>query len=253
MKITTIQLEHNDSDTKEDRINSVCGLIERNAESDLILLPEMWNTGFFSYDKYFENAEYVTGDTITALRDKAVSTHTNIFTGSFVEKRDNKLYNTALMLNRLGEIIGRYSKIHLFGDERQYISRGEDICVCNTDIGLVGMSICYDLRFPELYRELTKQGAEILLSCYALPSLRTKHWQILTPARALENQALFVSCGCAGLNEGTEYAGHSMAVSPYGDILSEAGKDGAVISTSADVDEVREYRAGFSALRDRIF
>lgn len=252
MKITTIQLEHNDRNTKEERIKNVCRLIEKNSESDLILLPEMWNTGFFSYDKYSENAEYITGDTITALRDKAIATHTNIFTGSFIEKRDNKLYNTALMLNRNGEIIGRYSKIHLFGDERKYISQGEDTCVCNTDIGTVGMSICYDLRFPELYRELAKKGAEILLSCYALPSSRTKHWQILTPARALENQALFVSCGCAGVNEGIEYAGHSMAVSPYGDILSEAKKEGSIVSTSADIDDIRKYRNSFSALKDRI-
>lgn len=252
MKITAIQLEHKDSDTKDERIKKVCGLIKENAGSDLILLPELWNTGFFSYDSYEKNAEYADGVTITALRDAAREIQCNIFTGSFIEKRGNKLYNTSLILDRNGEIKGRYSKIHLFADEAKYITRGEDICVCETDIGIIGMSICYDLRFPELYRALSERGAEILLSCYALPASRTKHWQILTPARALENQALFVSCGCAGRNGGIEYAGHSTAVSPYGEILAEAEKKGGILNVSADINDVREYRNSFSALKDRI-
>lgn len=252
MRIATVQLEHNDTDTKESRIKNVCSMIRKNIESDLIILPEMWNTGFFSYDKYFENSESITGATITALSETAKAVQSNIFTGSFIEKCDNKLYNTSIMLNRKGEIIGKYRKIHLFGDEKKYISKGEDICVCNTDIGIVGMSICYDLRFPELYRELTQKGAEILISCYALPYERKDHWKILTPARALENQAFFASCGCTGMNEGIEYAGHSMTVSPYGQILNEAGKKEEILNISVDISEARDYRRKFSALKDRI-
>lgn len=252
MNITTIQLEHEDYKTKEDRIKSVCHTIRNSTASDLILLPEMWNTGFFSYEKYYENAEREKGDTITALSDIAKELEINIFTGSFIERIGDKLYNTSLIIDRKGEIKGKYRKIHLFHDEAKYISRGTEIGICKIDIGIVGMSICYDLRFPELYRELSKRGAEIMVSCYALPAVRAEHWRILTPARALENQAIFVSCGCAGVNKGVEYAGDSMVVSPYGEIISEAPKKGGVFNTSVYVDSVREYRNSFSALNDRI-
>lgn len=252
MRIVTIQSEHRDSDSKEERIRNICETIKKSGESDLVLLPEMWNTGFFSYDKYSANAETDSGETVLALSDMARECETNIFTGSFIEKDGGKLYNTALFIDRNGDIKGKYRKIHLFADEAEYISRGEDITVCKTDIGIVGMSICYDLRFPELYRALSKRGAEIMLSCYALPAVRAEHWRILTPARALENQAFFASCGCAGVNEGVEYSGGSMVVSPYGSVIGEAKKRGDVIDTSIDISKAREYRKSFPALCDRI-
>lgn len=254
MNISILQLEHNDSHTKNERISHVLSQINALGKTDIIILPELWNTGFFSYDDYFNNSEAVDGETVTVLSDLAKSKCTYIFTGSFIEKRGGNFYNTACLLDRKGNIAAKYSKIHLFGDEKKYLSGGNEISVAKTDLGNIGLSICYDLRFPELYRKMVSDGAEIFLSCYALPHERTAHWNILTHARAIENQALFLSCGCAGLNNGVQYAGHSLAVSPTGKTIAVGReKHGDIITASADILDVHGYRADFPVLNDRIF
>lgn len=250
MKISIIQLEHSDLDAKAQRVEKVSNLIRGLNTPDLILLPELWGTGFFSYNEYKKNSESVDGETFAAMSALAREKNSYIFTGSFVEKYKDKLYNTALLLDKKGDIIGRYRKIHLFGEEKEYLCPGKDICTAETEFGIIGLSICYDLRFPELYRKLSQRGAQILLSCYALPKQRTEHWRILTPARALENQAFFISCGCGGENRGVAYAGNSMVVSPYGEILSECKKE--VEETVIDINQAKKYRSEFSALRDRV-
>ena len=250
MKISIIQLEHNDLDTKAQRIKNVSNLIRGLNSPDLILLPELWGTGFFSYKEYQKNSESIDGEIFLAMSELAREKSSYIFTGSFIEKCGDKLYNTALLLDKKGEIIGSYRKIHLFGEEKEYLSPGKDICTAETEFGIIGLSICFDLRFPELYRKLSEKGAQILLSCYALPKQRTEHWRILTPARALENQAFFISCGCSGENRGIAYAGNSMVASPYGEILYECKKE--VTEVTIDINQAEKYRAEFSALKDRV-
>lgn len=252
MKASIIQLAHDDAQTKNDRIKKVKEIIETLDSPDLIMLPELWGVGFNSYDLYAQNSEDIYGETVSMLSELAKSKNTYIFTGSFIEKRNNAMYNTAVLLDRKGEIASRYSKIHLFGDEGKYLSRGNDIAVCETDFGIAGLSICYDLRFPELFRKLSEQGAEIMLSCYATHTSRKETWEILNKARAIENQAFFLTCGCAGVNCGTEYAGHSMAVSPYGQILSEVENAEEILNVSFDVNDVRKYREEFPVLEHRV-
>lgn len=252
MRVYVIQLEHSDIETKSERIRRAVSLIKSLDSPELILLPELWGTGFFSYNKYAENAEELYGETASVLSDAARDKGSYIFTGSFIERRRDKLYNTALLLDKSGNIAAEYRKIHLFGDEKKLLSAGAEISAAETELGIIGLSICYDLRFPELYRHLTEKGAELLLSCYALPMERLSHWQLLTPARALENQAFFISCGCTGENSGVKYAGHSMIVSPMGEIIKEGGASGEVLCADIDINDARRYRAGFSALRDRV-
>lgn len=251
MRTYILQLEHNDLDTKQERIKTVRGELAKLSGPELVLLPELWGTGFFSCGCYTKNSEDIYGETLAALSDAAREKNTYIFTGSFIEKCGGRLYNTSLLLDRRGNISAMYRKIHLFGDEKKLLSPGGDVTAAETELGVVGLSICYDLRFPELYRALSSKGAELLLSCYALPAKRLAHWQILTPARALENQAFFLSCGCAGTNNGVLLAGHSMAVSPSGEIICEGRADGAVLSADIDINLARRYRHDFSALRDR--
>lgn len=252
MKASIIQLAHNDNETKQERIQKVKEIINSLDNPDLIMLPELWGIGFNSYDLYMQNSEDIYGETVSALSDIAKNKNTYIFTGSFVEKRNNSMYNTAVLLDRKGEISACYSKIHLFGDESKYLSKGDKIAVAETDLGIIGLSICYDLRFPELFRKLSEQGAEIMLSCYATHTSRKDTWEILNKARAIENQAFFLTCGCAGINCGTEYAGHSMAVSPHGMILGEAGASEEVLNIEFDVNDAREYRAEFPVLKHRV-
>lgn len=251
MRVYVIQLEHNDKDTKNERIKHTVALINDLDSPDLILLPELWGTGFFAYDKYFENSEDLYGETVASLSDIARAKCTYIFTGSFIEQRKNGFYNTALLLDRGGDIAAQYRKIHLFGDEKKLLSAGEEISVAETELGIIGLSICYDLRFPELYRKLSLKGTEIFLSCYALPKERLPHWQILTPARAVENQSFFISCGCAGINRGVTYSGHSMIVSPMGEIIREGSTSGDILCADIDINDAKLYRSAFPALNDR--
>ncbi len=252
MRSYILQLEYRDSGTKQERLSRAADIIRSLESPDIILLPELWATGFFSYGDYEKNSEAADGETFALLSKLAREKDTYIFTGSFTEKSGGRLYNTALLLDRSGEIAAAYRKIHLFGDEKKLVSPGTDIVTAETELGVIGMSICYDLRFPELYRRLSEKGAELFLSCYALPAERLEHWRILTPARALENQAFFLSCGCSGKNNGVLFSGHSMIVTPRGEILREGGIHEKIICADIDPEAARRYRESFPALKDRV-
>ena len=111
MRVYVIQLEHSDIETKSERIRRAVSLIKGLDSPELILLPELWGTGFFSYEKYAENAEELYGETAAALSDAARDKGSYIFTGSFIERRRDKLYNTALLLDKSGNIAAEYRKI----------------------------------------------------------------------------------------------------------------------------------------------
>ena len=115
-KVSAIQLSHSDTQIKSERLSHAESLIRTAADSDLILLPELWNTGFFSYDEYERSCEADDGETISMLSRLAADIKAYIFTGSFVQKRNGKLYNTAMLLDRSGATAASYSKIHLFGE-----------------------------------------------------------------------------------------------------------------------------------------
>ena len=250
MKAGIISLENHDNETKRERIARVKNIIEQNPGMDLYLLPELWNVGFFAFENYASAAETIDGETISFLSDTARKKNAYIFTGSIVEKCGEKLYNTAVLLDRKGEIVGKYSKAHLFGGEKDYMTAGDKYVVCGTEFGKIGFSICYDLRFPEQYRKMIDMGAEIFLNCSAWPKSRAGHWEILNRARAIENQAMTISCCSRGVDNGTEYAGVSYAVAPDGQVLLEAKSEFEAVEF--DLAEIKKHRASFPALADRI-
>ena len=250
MKTGIISLENHDNETKSERLVRVKNIITQNPGADLYLLPELWNVGFFSFENYASASETIDGETISLLSDIAKEQSAYIFTGSIVEKRNGKLYNTAVLINRKGEIIGKYSKTHLFGGEKDYMTAGDKYSVYDTEFGKIGFSICYDLRFPEQYRKMIDMGAEIFLNCSAWPEARAEHWEILNRARAIENQALWISCCSRGWDNGTEYAGVSYAIAPDGRVLREAKSEFETVEF--DLSEIKKYRGAFPALADRI-
>ena len=249
MKAGIISLENRDNEPKSERLLRVKNIIEQNSGADLYLLPELWNVGFFAFDNYANAAETLDGETISYLSDIARENNAYIFTGSIVEKRDGKLYNTAVLLDRHGKISGKYSKTHLFGGEKEYMTAGDEYAVCYTEFGKVGFSICYDLRFPEQYRKMIDMGAEIFLNCSAWPKTRAEHWEILNRARAVENQAVTISCCSRGVDNGVEYAGVSYAIAADGHILLQSKSEFEAVEI--DLTEIKKYRAEFGALADR--
>ena len=254
MQITSIQLETDDR-PKDESIGHAHRLIDEAPDSDLILLPEIWPCGYFSFNRYRDESEPVDGPTVKGLRQKARERNCYILMGSFVENDAGRLYNTTVLLDPQGKIAARYRKIHLFGyqsDERRILTPGRDVVVTRTPWGVSGFSTCYDLRFPELFRKMVDRGAEFFLIPSAWPLARLDAWRLFNRARAHENLAWLVACNCAGTNAGNRYAGHSMIVDPMGRVVAEGGQDEQLVTAQIDPGLVKSARRQFSALEDRV-
>jgi predicted amidohydrolase len=254
MNIASIQMAVVEGD-KEATIKKAVANIERAADADLIILPEMWNVGFMSFDRYVSEAETSEGPTLTALREAAVKAGSYLHTGSFVESDGGNFYNSSYLLSPKGETVANYRKIHLFGyqsKETQLLSSGEKVVVAETELGNFGMATCYDLRFPELFRRMVEKGAEIFLVCSAWPYPRLEAWSMLNRVRALENQCFLVSANSVGMNEGVRFVGHSMVADPWGVIKAGAGDEEEVMRCAIDLNELRAARTNFPALADRV-
>ncbi|KPJ62229.1 MAG: acyltransferase [Planctomycetes bacterium DG_23] len=254
MRISSIQLEIKER-PKSETLKWVLKLIEKAPRSDLILLPEIWPIGYFSFSRYLSESEPQDGPTVKALQKKAVELKCHIFTGSFVEREGERLYNTSLLLDPEGNIIAKYRKIHLFGygsEEKHLLERGREVATAETPWGLAGLSTCYDLRFPELYRKMVDQGAKVFLVASAWPLARLDAWVLFNRARALENLAFLFSCNCAGTNQSHQFAGHSMFVDPLGKVICEAGEKEEIVTKEVEITMVEQVRKDFSALEDRM-
>lgn len=256
IKVASIQLWHNDDDSKESRITHAEQLIDSVADSDLILLPETWNIGWWSFDIYSEGSETLQGETISRIATKAKAVNAYILAGSIVERRGDSLYNTAVLLGPKGQIVATYSKMHLLGwlgaREAELVKRGEEIVTAKTDLGVLGFAICYDLRFPELFRKMAvNHGVEIFLFVAAWPIVRLDNFRELCHARANENLCFLLCCDSAGINRGKQYLGHSAIVDPWGVPIASAGVYESVVKGAIDPSEIYKIREFAPVLNDR--
>ena len=253
MRVTSIQLAMTDQ-PKEKNVEHAITLVDQAPPSDLILLPEIWPCGFFSFDRYKRDSEGIEGPIVSTFKEAARKQKCHIFMGSMVEKDGGQLYNTSILLNPAGEIAARYRKIHLFGyqsEETAILTPGEDVIVADTPWGKSGLSTCYDLRFPELYRRMVDEGATFFLVASAWPMLRLEAWRLFNRCRAHENLAFLISCNCAGANQGKTYAGHSMIIDPLGQLLAEGSDEEQFITAEINPGQVEVIRQEFPALEDR--
>jgi predicted amidohydrolase len=255
MMVSSIQLAISDR-SKADNVKHALHILGGVADSDLILLPEIWPSGYFSFDRYQAESESVDGPTVDIFREKARERKCHILMGSFVENVEGQIYNTALLLDPDGRTAACYRKIHLFGyqsAESAILSPGRDVVVVDTPWGKSGFSTCYDLRFPELFRLMVDGGAQFFLIPSAWPMARLDAWRLFNRARAHENLAYLISCNCAGYNAGTQYAGHSMIVDPLGQVIAEGGEQEEVVTAEIDPGLVDSTRKEFSFLDNRVF
>ena len=255
VKIASIQLEMADDRPKERAIEYALAMMDRCRGADLILLPEMWNIGFFDHDRYRSESEPIDGPTATAIGAKAKELAVWVFSGSFVERRGDKHYNTSILFDRTGEKAGQYSKIHLFtyqSREGELLDRGTDIAVVDTEFGKMGLSTCYDLRFPELYRGMTDMGAEFFLVTSAWPYPRLEAWNVFNQARATENVCYLISCNAAGVQKGNRFLGHSCVVDPWGTVVAACDFREGILRAEIDPGLVKHVRDSFRVLDDRV-
>lgn len=253
MKLAVIQLSTVEND-KAATLEKAAAAVGGCGDADLVILPELWNIGFTDFDRYAAEAEAPGGGTLSLMKELARQYHIHLHTGSFVEKVNGHLYNTSYLLAPDGSELAVYRKIHLFGfnsRETKLLTPGDSPVVVDTPFGRAGMSTCFDLRFPELFRFMTDQGARIFLVCSAWPYPRLEHWLLLGRARAVENQSFLIACNAAGNVSGTLFVGHSMVVDPWGNVLAGTGDGDAVVRTSIDLDTVDHARKAFPGLSSR--
>lgn len=262
-RVASIQLLHRDTDSKAGRIAHAEQMIDRATGADLILLPEVWNLGWWSFDQWREGSESLQGETISRMAAKAKQVNAYILAGSIIEKaKDGSLYNTAVFLDPKGKIIATYCKMHLVGfrvagglsaEEKFIVKRGEKPVSVKTELGVFGFSICYDIRFPELYRKLAiEHGVEVFLYISAWPMAKLDNWRALTQARANENLCWLVSCDGAGVNRGVAALGYSSIINPNGVSVAQGGIQEQIVKGEIDINEVYELRKSLTALDDRV-
>lgn len=258
MKAALIQLCVCDSETPAGRWLRVERLLAglEGQDIDFIMLPELWGVGFCNYDRYAQEEEPLHGLTIARLTPWARRLHSHIVTGSFVERTpDGKRYNTTAVLDANGYLLGSYRKIHLFGydsQEHMLLTPGRHTGEVFTAYGIVGLSTCYDLRFPEQFRRMVDNGATLFAVTAAWPQQRLDDWRLFCRARALENQSFLLACNHTGDCGGTVGAGHSMAVAPDGTVLAEADEAEQILVAELDLNEAQRFRRRFPALHDRV-
>lgn len=226
MKVACIQMDVQ-LGCPEENFRKAERLIEEAMQDDpdVLVLPEMWNTGFFPR----ENLEGLCdrdGSQVNALMGRlAKKFSANIVTGSVADLRDGKVYNTAYIFNRNGKCIASYDKAHLFSPmgEHRVFTPGDRLCRFTLDGINCGIIICYDIRFPELARSLAVDGLDVLFVVAQWPDVRIPHLQTLCAARAIENQVFLVCCNGCGTAYETKYGGCSAIFDPLGNALTQAG------------------------------
>lgn len=227
-----------------------------NSGIDLVVLPELWNVGWEC--KLFPKMAESEDDSVTLkfLSDLAKRLNANVAGGSYVRKLSNgEIKNSCPVFNRNGELIAMYDKMHLYthmgADEGKYATVGTHLFMPRCDIGKLGLSICYDIRFPEVFRHYTRNGADILINMAAWPESKREPWMILQRARAIENQSFMVAVSQAGvLADGSKNIGSSMVISPDGTVLDSLGTEEGVLETTIDLYQMYKLRKDIPTLLD---
>lgn len=260
-------------DNKEENIKKAIGMIKDSKKqgADLAVLPEMFNCPYEN-EKFIEYGEELEkSQTLKKMAETAKEENIHILAGSIPEMEisigedgieEKSIYNTSVLFDNHGKILGKHRKMHLFDidvkgkiyfKESDTLSAGSDFTVIETELAKIGIGICYDIRFVELSRIMTLNGAKILIFPGAF-NLTTgpAHWEILFKSRALDNQVYTIGVAPA-LDKSANYNsfGHSIAVNPWGEVIEELGFDEDLKIVEIDLDEIERIREEIPILKNR--
>ena len=272
VRVGLLQLRVDDGETVADRkqrvvelVSSVLsgqahgltrvGDVDATQSLDVLVLPELWTVGAHNSAMMLAHPEPLDGELIADLCALARSSQTWIYAGSFPELDGSQRFNTTVVINSEGLVVGRYRKIHLFGfdsGEAAVLTAGPKLLVVDSPLGATGSATCYDLRFPELFRGLLDLGAESFVIPSGWPTARIDHWRALVKARSIENLAWTLGCNQVGEQAGVELGGASLVVDPWGQVIAEAPTDEeCLLLVDLDLSLVTRSRDAFPALKDR--
>ncbi len=251
------------------QMNSAIGDIEKNCDkidkivsteisddADILILPEVWTCGW-ACRHFTECAEDIDKAASISLLKKIAKEHNiNILGGSIILKKNNLLYNSCPVIDRNGKLLATYEKNHLFSyygcDEGKYITAGTNPVMVNLEGINIGLTICFDIRFPEIYRAYRKAGADLLVNMAAWGLSKPIPWEMMTRSRAIENQTYMVALTQSGPIEDNEFnIGHSRIIDYNGNIISEI-KDQreGIMFAEINLNEMYEFREKCTILND---
>ncbi|MFT8394721.1 nitrilase-related carbon-nitrogen hydrolase [Propionibacterium sp.] len=256
LRTALVQVASPDTETKAERITRVSGMLDALNDVDLVVLPELWNTGYFHFDHYQEDAEPLSGPTVAMCAAFARSHGCYVHMGSFVERTaEGLIRNTSVLLDRAGSIAHRYSKIHLFGngsEETEVLTPGDELTIAQLPFARFTSTTCFDLRFPGLWDQIGKRGAELVIVPAAWPKARLDHWNMFSQVRAAESELILVACNASGVQRGEELGGNSRIIGPNGEIVATAGSGEEPLYASIDLQLIDDRRNAFPVLNDRL-
>lgn len=219
--------------------------------ADIVVLPELWSTAY-DLENAVSHASALDAGMFAAIANAARENQIAVV-GSLLESHGNRVYNTATFIDARGNRVGAYRKLHLVPmlDEDKYLAGGGDAQVFDADLSTFALGICYDLRFPELWRHYALDGARVAFLPAEWPHQRIAHWRTLLPARAIENQIFMIGCNRVGTSKDQAFGGHSMIVNPWGEILVEGDEREALLVAPIDLNLVDQVRQRVPIFRDR--
>ena len=224
--------------------------------ADMAIFPELSLTGYVVLDQVYELAETIPGPSVAKIEALAKKTGMHIIFGmpELSEKTQATVFNTAVFIGPQG-LIGKYRKMYLpthsVFEEKRYFRPGYEPAAFQTDLGNIGLSICYDVFFPEVFRLTRLKGAQLIVCISASPAVRRGYFEILTSARALENTAFLAYVNLAGVEDGLQFWGGSRLVSPTGDVVAKAKYDEEdFIICEVDYGDLRTAETFIPTLRD---
>ena len=252
MKVALVQypIAWEDKEANFARVRELLSGTDFPEGKGLIVLPELFADGFTMNSEAI--AEPEGGSAESFLIRLAVDTSAHVIGGIARANASGLPSNCAVIASPSGEILCRYEKTHPFslGGEGEHYRKGTVVETIEIEDTLISPSVCYDLRFPEVYRIGAHCGAEVYVVIANWPEKRNEHWRTLLRARAIENQAFVIGVNRCGEDPNLSYLGSSMLVNHMGEIVAEAPNEPTVIEGELDLASLREWRENFPALRD---
>jgi len=228
----------------------------KKQDTDLVIFPELSLTGYIVRDQIYELAETIPGPSTKIIENIAKKTETHIVFGmpELSPKTHATIYNTAVLVGPKG-FIGKYRKMYLpthsVFEEKRYFRPGHQAAVFDTELGKIGLIICYDIFFPEVSRLTRLNGAQLIVCISASPATRRAFFETLTVARAMENTAFLAYVNLAGIEDGLQFWGGSRLVGPNGKILVQAKyDDDDFVMCDVDYADIRSVETFVPTLRD---
>jgi len=252
VRVALVQMDIALGRPAENRVRAAELVRQASVDSDLVVLPEMWTTGYVLSDLFGNLADRDGKPTGALLADLARECGIYL-AGSRAVERAGKVFNLATVHGPDGRLLAEYAKVHLVPmmEEPLYLTAGDRLSMAELDGVRCGLAICYDLRFGEMFRTMALGGAQVMIIPAEWPAVRTHHWRTLLQARAIENQCFVLGCNRVGSDGKNDFSGHSMVVDPWGNVLVEGDEDESILRATIDLAQVAEVRTRVPVFKDR--